>query len=88
MQNVVTGIWDYKFSLHHGEYLGVPATGKMMTMRDFDWYKRDGEVLTQNWVPIDIIDLLMQMDVNLFDRMHHQIEQRKRGQHWYAGNSN
>ena len=80
------GIWDYKFSLHHGEYLGVPATGKMMTMRDFDWYKRDGEVLTQNWVPIDIIDLLMQMDVNLFDRMHHQIEQRKRRDHWYAGN--
>jgi predicted ester cyclase len=73
------GIWDVKFSRHNGEYLNIPATGKMMTMRDFDWYKREGEVLTQNWVPIDIIDLLMQMDVNLFERMHNQIEQRKGG---------
>ena len=83
-QYASAGIWDYKFSFHHGEYLGVPATKRMMTMRDFDWYKRVGNVLTQNWVPIDIIDLLMQMDVNLFDRMRYQVELRKSGRHFYA----
>ena len=83
-QYASAGIWDFKFSYHHGEYLGVPPTGKMMTMRDFDWYKREGDALTQNWVPIDIIDLLMQMDVDLFERLRHQIERRRHGKHWYA----
>ncbi len=72
------GIWDTAFSIHRGEYLGIPATGNLMTMRDFDWYRRDGNYLAQNWVPIDIVDLLMQMGVDLFDRLRHQIEQRKR----------
>jgi predicted ester cyclase len=72
------GIWDTAFSYHHGEYLGIPATGKLMTMRDFDWYHCEGDLILQNWVPIDIIDLLMQMDIDPFDRLHCQIEQRKR----------
>ncbi len=77
------GIWDTKYSLHHGKYQGVPATKKMMTLRDFDWYKREGDHLIQNWVPIDLIDLFMQMDINLFDRKHHQYERRKLGINWW-----
>jgi len=77
------GIWDSKFSLHHGEYQGVASTGKMMTLRDFDWYRREGDHLIQNWIPIDLIDLFMQMDIDLFDRMHRQHELRKRGINWW-----
>ncbi len=77
------GIWDSKYSLHNGEYQGVPATKKMMTLRDFDWYKREGDYLIQNWVPIDLIDLFLQLDVDLFDRMHRQNELRKRGINWW-----
>ena len=77
------GIWDSKYSLHHGEYQGVSATKKMMTLRDFDWYRREGDYLIQNWVPIDLIDLFMQMDVDLFDRMHRQHELRKQGINWW-----
>ena len=77
------GIWDSKYSLHHGEYQGVSATKKMMTLRDFDWYRREGDHLIQNWVPMDLIDLFMQMDVDLFDRMHRQHELRKQGIHWW-----
>lgn len=77
------GIWDSKYSLHHGEYQGVSATKKMMTLRDFDWYRREGDHLIQNWVPMDLIDLFMQMDVDLFDRMHRQHELRKRGINWW-----
>lgn len=79
------GIWDSKFSRHHGEYQGVPATGRMLTLRDFDWYKRDGTLLIQNWVPIDMLDLFKQMGVDLFARMRHQLEERKRGNLWFAG---
>ncbi|WP_420631422.1 ester cyclase [Candidatus Leptofilum sp.] len=71
------GVWDAPFSIHHREYLGVPATGKLLTMRDFDWYRREGNRLAQNWIPIDMIDLFMQMDVDLFGRMRHQIETRR-----------
>lgn len=77
------GIWDVKFSRHNGVYQDVPGTGKMMSMRDFDWYKREGDRLLQNWVPIDLVNLFLQMDVDLFDRMRLQIEARKRGNQWY-----
>lgn len=77
------GIWDTKFSRHHGEYQGVAPTGRMMTIRDFDWYKREGDHLIQNWIPIDLIDLFRQIGVDLFERLRDQVELRQRGLHWY-----
>jgi predicted ester cyclase len=76
------GIWDTVFSRHHGEYAGIPATGTLMTIRDFDWWKRDGDLLIENWVPIDMIDLCRQMGVDLMDRLRQQVEQRERSGHW------
>lgn len=78
------GVWDVVFSKHHGDYAGIPATGKMMTMRDFDWWKRDGQKLSQNWVPIDLIDIARQMGVDLMERLRRQVELRKEGKAWYA----
>lgn len=71
------GLWDAPFGEHVGEYLGVPPTGKLLTMRDFDWYRRDGDYLVENWIPIDLIDLFKQMGVDLFERLQIQVEQRK-----------
>ena len=82
-QYAAGGIWEQEFSTHHGQYQDVPATGKLMTIRDFDWYKRDGDYLIQNWIPIDMIDLFKQLGVDLFDRMHRQHELRKRGINWW-----
>ena len=70
------GIWDTVFSRHNGEYAGIPATGKWMTIRDFDWWKRDGDWLIENWVPIDMIDLCRQMGVDLMGRLREQVEAR------------
>jgi len=75
------GIWDTAYSHHNGTYAGVPATGKLLTLRDFDWWKREGEYLIENWVPIDMIDLFRLMDVDLMARLRTQIEARKRGAH-------
>lgn len=61
----------------------MPATGKVMTLRDFDWYNRESNRIVQNWIPIDLIDLFKQLDVDLFDRMHRQHELRKRGIDWW-----
>lgn len=71
------GVWDYAFSYNHGAYAGIPATGKLITMRDFDWWKREGDYLIENWVPIDMIDLCRQMGVDLMERLRRQIEARQ-----------
>lgn len=70
------GIWDVPYSRHNGDYMGIPATGKVMTLRDFDWWKRDGDRLIENWVPIDMIDLCLQMGVDVFERLRGQVERR------------
>ena len=72
------GIWDTAFSFNHGDYAGIPATGKLITLRDFDWWKRAGEFIIENWVPIDMIDLCRQLGVDLMERLRQQIEQRER----------
>lgn len=73
---VCGGIWDTEFSVHHGDYAGIPATGKVMTIRDFDWWKRDRDLLIENWIPIDLIDLCRQMGVDLMERLRIQVEER------------
>ena len=77
------GVWNTPFSKHHGTYQGVPATGKMITIRDFDWYRREGDYLVQNWVPIDMIDLFLQMGIDILDLLRRQVEQLKRGKAWF-----
>ncbi|MBC7521748.1 MAG: nuclear transport factor 2 family protein [Sandarakinorhabdus sp.] len=52
-----------------GDWLGLPATNKRITMRVMDFWGRDGDRLDENWVMIDIPDLLMQMGVDVFARM-------------------
>ena len=78
------GAWDTAFSHHHGDYLNIPPSEKMMTIRNFDWWRREGEYLVQNWVPIDMIDLILQMGVDLFDRLRRQVELRKQGKSWFG----
>lgn len=72
------GIWDVVFSRHNGNYAGIPATNKLLTIRDFDWWKREGELLVENWVPIDLIDLCRQMGVDLMARLRQQVEEQGR----------
>lgn len=70
------GIWDWTYATHTGEYLGLAPTGRKITIRDFDWWRREGDLLVENWVPIDIVDIFMQLGVDLFDRMQVQKSNR------------
>ena len=38
-------------------------------MRVMDFWRRDGEKFIENWVFIDIPELLLQMDVDLFEQL-------------------
>lgn len=52
-----------------GGFLGLPATGKPVTMRVMDIWRREGARLRENWVFVDLIDLLRQLGVDVFARM-------------------
>jgi hypothetical protein len=45
--------------------MGVPATNRRITMRVMDFWRREGQTLRENWVFIDQIDLLLQMDIDV-----------------------
>jgi predicted ester cyclase len=74
----VTGGSSYLQATHTGnEFLGIPATGKRVAMRVMDFYRCDEETIVENWVPIDIPHLLLQMGVDIFGRMRHQFRQHQ-----------
>lgn len=72
----VTGGWGYLQATHLGsDFLGIPATGKRLAMRVMDFYRCDDETIIENWVPLDIPHLLLQVGLDVFSRMRHQFRQ-------------
>lgn len=67
------GVWDRPYATHLGEFLGLAPTGVQFTIRDFDWWKREGNLLVENWVPMDLIDVFQQLGVDLLARMREQV---------------
>ncbi len=69
---VVTGGWPSVVATHTGpDWLGVGPTGEFIRMRVMDFYRVDGDLIAENWVPIDIVDILRQMHVDVFGRLRH-----------------
>lgn len=54
---------------HTGPYLGQPATGARLEVSGIDFWLRDGERFTENWVFVDMVHLFAQMGVDLFARL-------------------
>ena len=74
----VTGGWGYLQATHTGSgFLGLPPTGRRISMRVMDFYRCDDETIVENWVPIDIPHILWQMGVDIFGRMRHQFRQNQ-----------
>ena len=64
-----TGGWPSVTTRHEGPFLGGGPTGREVAMRVMDFYHHDEGLIRENWVPIDIIHLLLQMDIDVFARM-------------------
>jgi predicted ester cyclase len=46
---------------HQGEFMGIPATGKQVTVKFMDmWRVEDGQA-AENWVRIDMLSLMVQL---------------------------
>ena len=62
--------WPSIAATHRGGgWLGLAPTERKVTMRVMDFWRRDGDLLAENWVMIDIPDLLAQMGIDVFERM-------------------
>lgn len=71
----VTGGWPSVTATHSGEWLGMAPTGRKIGMRVMDFYRLDGDMIAENWVPIDVIHMALQMGIDLFERMRHRAGQ-------------
>jgi len=66
----VTGGWPSVHAVHTGGgFLGLGPTGREVTMRVMDFYLHHEGLIRENWVPLDMLDLLAQMDVDVLARM-------------------
>jgi predicted ester cyclase len=61
--------WPSVRATHLGPWQGVPATNRAISMRVMDFWRRDDNLLRENWVFIDMIELLLQMDVDVMGVM-------------------
>jgi predicted ester cyclase len=61
--------WPSVRATHLGPWLGVPATNRRISMRVMDFWRREGDLLRENWVFIDQLELLLQMDFDVMAKI-------------------
>ena len=52
-----------------GGFMGMPATGKPGDMRVIDMYRREGDMLAENWIFIDLLHFWKQQGVDILERI-------------------
>ncbi len=68
----VTGGWPSVVGTHKGNgWLGLAATERPVRMRVMDFYRCENGRLAENWVPLDVIDVLRQLGTDVFERLDH-----------------
>lgn len=66
----VTGGWPSVYAVHNGGgFCGMPPTGRPVFMRVMDFYLHHEGLIRENWVPLDMLDLLNQMGFDVLERM-------------------
>jgi predicted ester cyclase len=60
--------WPSMTMTFQGDYLGVKADGRPLTLRVMDFYRCAGGQIAENWVFLDYVDLFRQMGVDLLAR--------------------
>ena len=71
-----TSHWGTLTGTHLGaEWLGLPATGKKITMRVADWYCASEEgKLYENWLLLDILDMYQQMGFDVLANLANRLQ--------------
>ncbi|MEM6277530.1 MAG: hypothetical protein AAF714_11335, partial [Pseudomonadota bacterium] len=58
---VCSGGWPSVTGVNVKPFLGQPATNERVFMRVCDWWRREGDLLAENWVFVDVPHLLLQL---------------------------
>tara|TARA_Y100001970_G_C14250159_1_gene871233 strand:+ start:24 stop:1052 length:1029 start_codon:yes stop_codon:yes gene_type:complete len=55
------------------KWLGIEPKGQQFTCRVSDWWRREGDKLVENWVFVDLIDMLKQLGYDVFKAVNIEI---------------
>lgn len=65
--------WPSVNATHLGDdWIGIPATGRRITQRIMDYWRREGDMFVENWVFIDMVDLIAQFGIDLLPNWERQ----------------
>ena len=68
---VCSGGWPSLNCVQSKSFFGQPPSGKRIYMRVCDWWRREGDLLAENWIFVDVPHVLLQLGVDVFeDRPH------------------
>ena len=71
----VTGGWPSVVGRHlGGDFMGLPPTGKKIEMRVMDFYFHHEGKIRENWVPLDILHVLLQMGTDVLGRLLYRLK--------------
>ena len=71
---VASGGWPSHGGHLCKDWLGIKANGQQFTCRVSDWWRREGDLLIENWVFVDLIDVLKQLDYDVFKETNIQLQ--------------
>ncbi len=54
------GVWS---GTHQGDFMGIPATGKQVSVAYIDFWRLENGLAVENWVQMDMIGLMQQLGV-------------------------
>jgi len=57
--------FGYQEASHTGDYLGIPASNKKVKVQYMDFWRAENGKLKENWVMIDLLDFLAQLDYDV-----------------------
>ena len=71
-------VWYLARPSHGGhlckDWLGINVNGQQFTCRISDWWRREGNLLIENWVFVELIDMLKQLDYDVFKETNIQLQ--------------
>ena len=58
----VVGRYTYR-ATHQGTFLGIPPTGKQITMRSIDIWRVRDSVFVEHWDELNLLEVMQQLGV-------------------------
>jgi predicted ester cyclase len=65
----VTGWPNMAMTVTGPNWLGLPATGRPLTLRSLDFWRLEGDLIRENWVLVDLLDAHAQIGTDPLARM-------------------